>query len=219
MEEGWKNALTDEFKKEYFEGIRQFIRNEKNKGKIIYPPGPQIFRAFDLTPYDRLKVVILGQDPYHGPGQAEGLSFSVPMGIKAPPSLINVYKELQVDLGIPPATHGHLVHWAQQGVLLLNAILTVNANEPGSHKQSGWENFTDAVIRKISSDKKGIIFLLWGKVAQQKQQLIDSSRHHVLCAAHPSPLAGNAFQGCRHFSKTNTLLREHQLKEIDWELK
>ena len=179
-----------------------------------------LFNAFNQTPFDKVKVVILGQDPYHNPGQAHGLSFSVPNGIKPPPSLMNMYKEIQKDIGVAmPAEYGNLTRWAQQGVLLLNAILTVRANEPASHAKIGWMDFTDAVIKKISDEKKGIVFLLWGKFAQDKQSLIDETKHHVLKAAHPSPFsADKGFFGCRHFSKTNELLTAQGLPPIDWKL-
>ena len=193
---------------------------EKAAGKIIYPPGPLIFNAFNQTPFSRVKVVILGQDPYHNPEQAHGLSFSVPNGIKPPPSLMNIYKEIQRDTGIPmPAEYGNLTKWAEQGVLLLNAILTVRANEPASHSKIGWMNFTDAVMKKISDEKKGVVFLLWGKFAQEKQLLIDETRHFVLKAAHPSPFsADKGFFGCKHFSKTNEILAGQGLEPIDWKL-
>lgn len=216
IEEGWKLALNDEFNKPYFPLIKQFIVEQKAKGKTVYPPGPLVFNAFNLTPYHQLKVVILGQDPYHGPGQAEGLCFSVPQGIKPPPSLVNIFKELKTDLGITPPNHGSLVKWAQQGVLLLNASLTVNAGEANSHAKCGWQIFTDAVIKKISDDKEGIVFLLWGNFARAKKVLIDTNKHFVLEAAHPSPLSGGAFFGSRHFSQTNEILKKQGKEPIDW---
>jgi len=216
IEEGWKLALNDEFNKPYFPLIKQFIVEQKAKGKTVYPPGSLVFNAFNLTPYHQLKVVILGQDPYHGPGQAEGLCFSVPQGIKPPPSLVNIFKELKTDLGITPPNHGSLVKWAQQGVLLLNASLTVNAGEANSHAKCGWQTFTDAVIKKISDDKEGIVFLLWGNFARAKKVLIDTNKHFVLEAAHPSPLSGGAFFGSRHFSQTNEILKKQGKTEIDW---
>lgn len=216
IEEGWKLALNDEFNKPYFPLIKQFIVEQKAKGKTVYPPGALVFNAFNLTPYHQLKVVILGQDPYHGPGQAEGLCFSVPQGIKPPPSLVNIFKELKTDLGITPPNHGSLVKWAQQGVLLLNASLTVNAGEANSHAKCGWQTFTDAVIKKISDDKEGIVFLLWGNFARAKKVLIDTNKHFVLEAAHPSPLSGGAFFGSRHFSQTNDILKKQGKEPIDW---
>ena len=217
IEAGWKELLKEEFSKPYFQELVHLLKTEKEQGRKIYPPGPLIFNAFDKTPFDKLKVVILGQDPYHGPGQAHGLSFSVPDGVTPPPSLINIYKELQADIGMAIPKTGNLTQWAEQGVLLLNAVLTVRANEPASHAKCGWMNFTDAVIRKISEHKNGIIFLLWGRFAQDKQVLLDTNKHFVLKAAHPSPFsADKGFFGCRHFSKTNELLRQQNLSAIDW---
>jgi len=220
IEASWKEVLKNEFTKPYFLEIVAFLKTERAAGKIIYPPGPLIFNAFNQTPFNKVKMVILGQDPYHNPGQAHGLSFSVPNGIKPPPSLVNIYKEIQTDIGIPmPAQYGNLTRWAEQGVLLLNAILTVRANEPASHSKIGWMNFTDAVIKKISDEKKGVVFLLWGKFAQDKQVLIDETKHHVLKAAHPSPFsADKGFFGCKHFSKTNDLLIKDGISPIDWKL-
>lgn len=219
IEAGWKELLKEEFGKPYFEELVRFLKTEKEQGKKIYPPGALIFNAFDKTPFANLKVVILGQDPYHGPGQAHGLCFSVPDGVPPPPSLVNIYKELNADIGMPIPKTGNLTKWAEQGVLLLNAVLTVRANEPASHAKCGWMNFTDAVIRKISDEKKGIVFLLWGRFAQDKQMLLDATKHFVLKAAHPSPFsADKGFFGCRHFSKTNELLRQQNLTAIDWNL-
>ena len=220
IEPSWKEALKNEFAKTYFLEIVTFLKIEKNAGKIIYPPGALLFNAFNQTPFNKIKVVIIGQDPYHNPGQAHGLSFSVPNGIKPPPSLVNIYKEIQQDLGIAmPSGYGNLTRWAEQGVLLLNAILTVRANEPASHAKIGWMNFTDAVITKISDEKKGVIFLLWGKFAQEKQLLIDETKHFVLKAAHPSPFsADKGFFGCKHFSKANELLTNQGLTPVDWKL-
>ena len=220
IEASWKEVLHNEFTRPYFLEITTHLKMEKAAGKIIYPPGPLIFNAFNQTPFSRVKVVILGQDPYHNPGQAHGLSFSVPNGIKPPPSLVNIYKEIQQNTGIPmPAEYGNLTKWAEQGVLLLNAILTVRANEPASHSKIGWMNFTDAIIKKISDEKKGVVFLLWGKFAQEKQLLIDETRHFVLKAAHPSPFsADKGFFGCKHFSKTNEILMDQGLEPIDWKL-
>ncbi len=219
IEESWKVALKDEFTKDYFLQITTFIKTEKALGKIIFPPGNLLFNAFDKTPFDKVKVVLLGQDPYHNPGQANGLSFSVPQGVTKPPSLINIFKELQTDLGIAPSVDGNLEKWAMQGVLLLNASLTVRKNEPGSHSKIGWIDLTDAVIKKLSTQKKGVVFLLWGRFAQDKQTLIDETKHHVLKAAHPSPFsADKGFFGCKHFSKTNEFLMLEGLQPIDWKL-
>lgn len=219
IEASWKEALHNEFTKPYFQQVSAFLKTEKALRKTIYPPGPLIFNAFDKTPFNKVKVVILGQDPYYGPGQAHGLCFSVPEGIPTPPSLGNIYKELNTDIGIPIPKTGNLTSWAEQGVLLLNAILTVRANEPASHAKTGWMHFTDAVIRKLSSERQGLIFLLWGKFAQEKQVLIDATAHHILKAAHPSPLSAyNGFFGCRHFSATNQLLVQQGLMPIDWKI-
>lgn len=218
IEESWKNALAGEFGKPYFESLVRFLHKEKAEGKKIYPPGSQIFRAFELTPVDKLKVVILGQDPYHGPGQAHGLSFSVSAGVPAPPSLKNIFKEIESDLGITMSGYPDLEKWARQGVLLLNAVLTVRAGVAASHSKIGWEEFTDAVIRYISDNCEGVVFLLWGNFARSKSALIDRSRHYVLEAAHPSPLARGAFFGCRHFSQTNAILSSRDLVPIDWQL-
>lgn len=216
IEASWKQALAEEFEQPYFSALVQFLHEEKRTGKVIYPPGPLIFNAFNLTPFDQVKVVILGQDPYHGPGQAHGLSFSVPDGIKPPPSLVNIYKELQTDLGIAPRTTGNLESWARQGVFLLNAILSVRQAEPASHSQIGWQTFTDAVIRKLSEERDGLIFLFWGNYARKKKDLIDLRKHRVLEAAHPSPLARGAFFGCRHFSQTNEMLKRMGKTPIEW---
>ncbi len=216
MEESWKALLEDQFQQPYFHALRAFLKQEKSEGQVIYPPGPQIFNAFNLTPFPSVKVVIIGQDPYHGKGQAHGLCFSVADGITPPPSLVNIFKELKNDLDIPIPQSGNLTKWAQQGVLLLNALLTVRANQPASHHGKGWETFTDAVIRTISAKSAGVVFLLWGKFAQEKQALIDTSRHHILKAAHPSPFSAANFFGCRHFSKTNALLTTEGRSPIDW---
>ena len=218
IEQSWKDALAPEFGKPYFEQLVRFLHGEKAAGKVIYPPGSQIFRAFELTPVDQVKVVILGQDPYHGPGQAMGLSFSVPDGVPAPPSLRNIFQEVETDLGIRMSGRPNLEKWARQGVLLLNAVLTVQAGQPTSHSRAGWQEFTDAVIRYLSENREGIVFLLWGRFAAEKAALIDSTRHHVLLAAHPSPLARGAFFGCRHFSKTNQILVSEGKTPIDWQL-
>ncbi|NSL91148.1 uracil-DNA glycosylase [Chitinophaga sp. Mgbs1] len=219
MEESWKDVLKDEFNKTYFSEIVMHLKHEKALGKTIYPAGNLIFNAFDKTPFDKVKVVILGQDPYHGPGQAHGLSFSVLDGIKPPPSLVNIYKEMKTDLGLEIPASGNLTKWAEHGVLLLNAFLTVRASEPASHSKIGWENFTDAVIRKISDQKQNVVFLLWGRFAQDKQILIDATRHHILKAAHPSPFsADKGFFGCKHFSRTNELLQKAGIEAVDWRL-
>ena len=217
IEESWKRVLAPEFEKPYFQNLVQQLHAEKRAGRTIYPPGPLIFNAFALTPFDKVKVVILGQDPYHGPGQAEGLSFSVPHGVPLPPSLVNIYKEIETDLGVDlRGKDGSLRGWAQQGVFLLNAALTVRAGQPTSHSRIGWTEFTDAVIRTLSEQRQGLVFLLWGNFARSKRALIDTSRHTVLEAPHPSPLARGAFFGCRHFSKTNHILQSEGLSPIDW---
>lgn len=216
IEESWKYKLKDEFSADYFKELKLFLLEEKQK-HIIYPPGSQIFSAFDNTPFEKVRVVIIGQDPYHGIGQANGLCFSVSPGIKPPPSLVNIYKELRDDLGIPVSKSGNLENWAKQGVLLLNATLTVRANTAGSHQKKGWEIFTDAVIRNLSENKSGLVFILWGNFAQAKQSLIDITKHHVLKAAHPSPFSAyHGFFGCKHFSKTNEILRSQGTPEINW---
>jgi uracil-DNA glycosylase len=219
IETSWKELLKDEFSKPYFQQIVLHLKTERTQGKTIYPPGPFIFNAFDTTPIDNVKVVILGQDPYHGPGQAHGLCFSVQKGIAPPPSLVNIFKELHDDIGITIPNHGNLTHWAQQGVFLLNASLTVRAGEPMSHAKIGWATFTDTVIKKISEQKEQVVFLLWGKFAQDKKILIDETKHLVLKAAHPSPLsAHNGFMGCKHFSKTNAWLMSKGIDPVDWQL-
>jgi uracil-DNA glycosylase len=219
IEASWKEVLVDEFKKPYFKQIAQHLKTEKEQGKIIYPPGSQIFHAFEATPFDKVKVVILGQDPYHGPKQAHGLSFSVQQGIASPPSLINIFKELHEDVGLPIPRHGHLENWAKQGVLLLNASLTVRAGEPMSHAKLGWEKFTNTVIEKVSDLKENIVFVLWGKFAQEKQSLIDDKKHYIIKSAHPSPLsAKNGFFGSRPFSKINTYLVKKGIDPINWAL-
>lgn len=218
IEQSWKDALAPEFGKPYFEQLVRFLHQEKAAGKVIYPPGSLIFRAFDLTPVDQVKVVILGQDPYHNPGEAMGLSFSVPDGVRMPPSLRNIYREIETDLGIRMSGRPNLESWARQGVLLLNSSLTVEAGLANSHKDIGWHEFTDAVIRYLSSQREGIVFLLWGNFAKAKASLIDTTRHHVLTAAHPSPLAGGAFFGCRHFSKTNQILLSEGKTPINWQI-
>jgi len=218
IEPSWKAVLENEFEQPYFQAVASFLRREKEAGKIIYPPGSLIFNAFNSTPFDQVKVVILGQDPYHNPGEAMGLSFSVPRGIATPPSLKNIYKELNSDVGVPIPAHGDLSSWAKQGVFLLNAMLTVEHKQAQSHQHIGWQNFTDAVIRKLSERREHLVFMLWGNFARKKASLIDASRHLILEAAHPSPLAGGAFFGCKHFSQANAYLEEHGLTPIDWKV-
>jgi uracil-DNA glycosylase len=217
IEASWKEVLQEEFDKPYFENIVRFLKSEKEKGKIIYPPGSLLFHAFNTTPFSSLKLVILGQDPYHNPHQAHGLSFSVPNGVPPPPSLVNIYKEIQADLGLPLPSSGNLSQWATQGVLLLNAALTVEANQPMSHSKIGWHLFTDAVINIISEKKERVVFLLWGAFAKSKQVLINQDKHLLLTAAHPSPLSAyNGFFGCKHFSKANHWLQTNGISPIDW---
>jgi uracil-DNA glycosylase len=213
---GWKSRLSEEFEKPYFQQLASFVKSEYQAG-VVYPPGREIFKAFDACPFDEVKVVIIGQDPYHGPGQANGLCFSVHDNVRMPPSLVNIFKEIQSDLGKPFPKSGNLERWARQGVLLLNATLTVRASSPGSHQNKGWEIFTDAVIRKVSEEKVHVVFLLWGAYAQKKGEVIDRTKHLVLMSAHPSPFsADRGFFGCRHFSKTNDYLKSNGLKEIEW---
>jgi uracil-DNA glycosylase len=218
IESSWKIVLKEEFNKPYFAGLKTFLLEEKKKFRV-YPPGPLIFNAFNRTPFEKVRVVFLGQDPYHGHGQAHGLCFSVPAGIPKPPSLINIFKELTNDVGIPDPGHGNLEKWTTQGVLLLNAILTVRENQAGSHQNKGWETFTDAVIQALSQKRTNLIFVLWGNYAIAKRQLIDTNVHHVLTAAHPSPLSAyKGFLGCRHFSMINEILKKDGTGEIDWRL-
>ena len=218
IEESWKQALQSEFDKPYFARLVDFLHGEKAAGQTVYPPGSQIFKAFELTPVNDVKVVILGQDPYHGPGQAMGLSFSVPDGVRMPPSLRNIFKEIEDELGVRMSGRTNLEPWARQGVLLLNAVLTVRGGIAASHSNIGWQEFTDAVIRYLSDNCEGIVFLLWGNFARSKRALIDTSRHYVLEAAHPSPLAGGAFFGCGHFAKTNEILINEHKTPINWQL-
>ena len=219
LEESWKRILGPEFDSPYMRQLKDFLLAEKNGGKRIFPKGSEYFRALDLTPLDRVKVVILGQDPYHGAGQAHGLCFSVRPGVRIPPSLVNIYKELNADLGIPPARHGFLERWAEQGVLLLNSVLTVEEARAGAHQGRGWERFTDAVIRIVNEHCDHVVFMLWGSYAQKKAAFVDAERHLVLRSPHPSPLsAHNGFFGCRHFSKANAFLQSHGLEPIDWRL-
>lgn len=219
IEESWKAALAAEFENPYMQHLKAFLVAQKESGKRIFPRGSEYFRALDLTPLTDVKVVILGQDPYHGLGQAHGLCFSVRPGVRIPPSLVNIYKEMQSDLGIAPARHGFLEHWARQGVLLLNSVLTVEEAQAASHQGKGWERFTDAVIRKVNEECDAVVFMLWGAYAQRKAAFVDTSRHLVLKAPHPSPLsAHNGFFGSKHFSKANTFLAEHGRTPIDWQL-
>ncbi|KAA3438516.1 uracil-DNA glycosylase [Rufibacter hautae] len=216
IESSWQEVLHDEFEKPYFQNLIGFVKTEYSTTEV-YPPGKQIFHAFDECPFDQVRVVILGQDPYHGPKQANGLAFSVAEGMRTPPSLLNIFKEIEADLGKPIPRSGNLERWAEQGVLLLNATLTVRAHQAGSHQKKGWEEFTDAVIQKVSDLKEHVVFLLWGAYAQKKGLIIDEKKHLVLKAAHPSPFAADkGFFGTRHFSKANAYLREHGLPEIDW---
>ncbi len=218
IEESWRYALEEAFSSESFSALKEFLTEEK-KHYEIYPPGNKIFSAFNLTPLTAIRVVIIGQDPYHGAGQAQGLAFSVSDGVPIPPSLKNIFKEIENDLGFLPPKSGNLEKWARQGVFLLNATLTVRAGQPGSHQGKGWEEFTDQVIRTVSELRAGIVFLLWGKYAQQKEELIDTSKHFILKAAHPSPFSAHrGFFGCRHFSKTNEILKANGVEGIDWKL-
>ena len=219
IDPSWKAVLKKEFEAPYFQQIPNHLKTEKAQGKKIYPPGSQIFNAFNTTPFEKVKVVILGQDPYHGLRQAHGLCFSVQQGTPPPPSLVNIFKELNEDTGVPIPNHGDLTAWAEQGVFLLNASLTVRAGEPMSHAKIGWANFTDAVIKTISDKKEHVVFMLWGKFAQEKRVLIDEKKHLVLRSVHPSPLSAHAgFFGCRHFSKANEYLMKHGLDPVDWKL-
>ncbi len=218
IEASWLEILEKEFRAPYFAQLKSFLVEEK-KNNLVFPPGSLIFNAFNLTPFPKVKVVLMGQDPYHNPGQAHGLCFSVPQGAPLPKSLINIFKELHDDIGCPVPQSGNLEKWAKQGVLLLNTILTVRAHQPSSHREQGWETFTDAVIREISSRKENVVFILWGAYAANKIPLIDTRRHHILQAAHPSPFSAHkGFYGCSHFSKTNQLLNQAELTEIDWTL-
>ncbi len=219
LEESWKAVLATEFSADYMTSLKQFLLQEKQAGKQIFPKGPEYFRALDLTPIDKVRVVILGQDPYHGEGQAHGLCFSVRPGVRPPPSLVNIYKEMQSDLGIPPARHGFLESWARQGVLLLNSVLTVERSLAASHQGKGWERFTDAVIRAVNEQPHPVVFILWGSYAQKKAAFVDQKRHLVIRSAHPSPLsAHNGFLGSRPFSKANDFLVSKGFEPIDWAL-
>lgn len=215
----WSILLGEEFKKDYMLSLREFLMHRKQQGAIIYPPGSQWFAALNTTAFDRIKVVILGQDPYHGPGQAHGLCFSVLPNIKVPPSLANIFKELKSDLGVEQPNHGCLTHWAEQGVLLLNATMTVEQGQAGCHQGKGWETFTDSIINKINEQREGVVFMLWGSYAQKKASMIDKKRHLVLTSVHPSPLSAyRGFFGCRHFSQANRYLKNQGVEPIDWQL-
>lgn len=217
LQPGWKNCLQDEFHQPYMQELRSFLLQRKKQGAVIYPPGALIFNALDSTPFEQVKVVILGQDPYHGPGQAHGLCFSVPDGVQTPPSLVNIFKEIESDLGVPCTSNGNLQRWAEQGVLLLNAVLTVERGHAGSHQGKGWERFTDRIVAELNQHRNNLVFLLWGSYAAKKGDSIDSSRHLVLKAPHPSPLSAHrGFFGCRHFSRANNYLQEHGLEPIHW---
>lgn len=218
INDDWKEFLKEEFNKNYFLEIKKRYIQALNNNAIIYPPANLTFNAFNLTPLDELKIVLLGQDPYHQPNQAMGLSFSVPYGVKIPPSLLNIYKELKTDLDIEPSKSGDLSSWAKQGILLLNSILSVEAGKPASHSSWGWQEFSDAVISKLSLEKSGLIFMLWGNYAKSKKTLIDTNKHFILEAAHPSPLARTGFLGCKHFSKANEILRNLGKNPINWQL-
>ncbi len=219
LEPSWKVPLLPEFESAYMGALRAFLVAEKKAGKRVFPKGSEWFRALNLTPLDKVRVVILGQDPYHGEGQAHGLCFSVQPGVRPPPSLVNIYKEIESDLGIRPPAHGFLEHWAQQGVLLLNSVLTVEQGQPASHQGKGWERFTDAIVRLVNAQETPVVFMLWGNYAQRKAEFVDAQKHLVLKAAHPSPFsAHNGFLGCRHFSKANAFLESKGLAPIDWAL-
>ena len=219
LEPSWKQVLNDEFDKPYMLALRQFLRQEKQSGKQIFPPGPDIFNALNSTPFDKVRVVILGQDPYHGPGQAHGLCFSVQHGVATPPSLQNIYKELKADLELDIPPHGNLGAWAEQGVLLLNAVLTVQAGNANSHQGKGWELFTDQIVALLNARRENLVFMLWGSYAQRKGAMIDRKRHLVLQSPHPSPLSAHrGFLGNRHFSSANRYLADHQLPEINWQI-
>jgi uracil-DNA glycosylase len=219
LEPSWKQRLAPEFSRPYMVALREFLVQRRRAGAVIYPPGAKIFNALDSTPFEAVKVVVLGQDPYHGPGQAHGLCFSVRLGVPTPPSLINIFKEIEDDLGMPAPDHGYLQHWANQGVLLLNAVLTVERGRAGAHQGKGWEQFTDQVVRLLNAERDGLVFLLWGSYALKKGAVIDRDRHLVLTAPHPSPLSAHrGFFGCRHFSKANHYLEQRGLAGIDWSL-
>jgi uracil-DNA glycosylase len=217
LHESWLQRLESQFEQDYMHELREFLLTRKTHNAVIYPPGAQIFNAMNSTPFEKVRVVILGQDPYHGPGQAHGLCFSVQHGVKVPPSLANIYREIQSDLGIEPPHHGYLQSWAEQGVLLLNAVLTVERGQAGSHQGKGWEIFTDAIVQLLNDETQGLVFMLWGSYAMKKGAVINSKKHLVLKAPHPSPLSAHrGFLGCRHFSSANEYLVQHQQPPIDW---
>jgi uracil-DNA glycosylase len=219
LHESWLDRLEDQFQQPYMHSLREFLLTRKKHRAVIYPPGAQIFNALNSTPFEQVRVVILGQDPYHGPGQAHGLCFSVQPGVRIPPSLANIYREMQSDLGLAPPTHGYLQSWAEQGVLLLNAVLTVERGQAGSHQGKGWETFTDAIVELLNDEREGLVFMLWGSYALKKGAVIDRKKHLVLTAPHPSPLSAyRGFLGCRHFSRANEYVQEHQHSPIDWSL-
>lgn len=219
LEPSWKARLFDEFQQPYMQSLRDFLLQRKRAGSAVYPPSDSIFRAFDLTPFEQVRVVMLGQDPYHGPGQAHGLCFSVLPGVRTPPSLVNIFKEIDGDLGLTPPDHGCLVPWAKQGVFLLNSVLTVERGQAGAHQGKGWEQFTDSVISRLNESRDNLVFLLWGSYAQRKGQFIDRQRHLVLTAPHPSPLSAHrGFFGCRHFSRANDYLQRNGQPAVDWSL-
>ncbi len=219
LEASWKARLAPEFSQDYMRSLRAFLLSRKRAGATIYPPGPQIFAALDNTPFEDVRVVILGQDPYHGPGQAHGLCFSVQAGVPAPPSLVNIFKEIESDLGLARPGHGCLQAWAERGVLLLNAVLTVERGQAAAHQGKGWERFTDEVVRQLDAGREGLVFMLWGSYAQKKGSVIDRRRHCVLTAPHPSPLSAHrGFLGCRHFSKANQYLEQRGVGPVDWSL-
>jgi len=219
LHESWLSRLDDQFQQPYMQSLREFLVTRKKHSAVIYPPGAQIFNALNSTPFEQVRVVILGQDPYHGPGQAHGLCFSVQPGVRIPPSLANIYREIQADLGLTPPTHGYLQTWAEQGVLLLNAVLTVERGQAGSHQGKGWETFTDAIVQLLNDESEELVFMLWGSYAMKKGAVIDRRKHLVLTAPHPSPLSAHrGFLGCRHFSRANAYLQAHQHPPIDWSI-
>ncbi len=214
----WDKILQDEFKKPYFKNLVNFLDSEKKAGKVIFPPSDDIFNAFKHTAFDNVKVVILGQDPYHGSGQAHGLCFSVKPDIKTPPSLKNIYKEMNTDLGLEPVNHGYLINWADQGILMLNAVLTVEQSKPGSHRKRGWEIFTDRVIEILNQEKENLVFILWGNDARKKKSMLDESKHYIIESAHPSPFSVKNFYGTQPFSKTNNYLKNKGIEPVNWSL-
>ncbi len=219
LEQSWLGRLQDQFEQPYMHKLREFLVTRKQHRAVIYPPGPNIFNALNSTPFEQVRVVILGQDPYHGPGQAHGLCFSVLPGVRIPPSLVNIYREIHSDLGITPPRHGNLQSWAEQGVLLLNAVLTVERGQAGSHQGKGWETFTDTIVQLLTDGREDLVFMLWGSYAQKKGAVIDGRKHLVLKAPHPSPLSAHrGFLGCKHFSRANDYLIQHQREPVDWSI-